>query len=253
MAYQAIKSVKKAMAVLDLLTDQALEGDVLTLAEISGKTGITSVIAHNLLRTLEECGYARRIGHGKYVEGEKCYKLFREGGVLNKLREISKPLLEQMVLDIGESVLLSMIIRGKRVEIIRCQASDDKMVEPHWDANAHFYKMRTTRAILAWYSNDKLKYFVKANGLPDMIDWPECSGTLAGLRRELIKIRSAGGCSDQQGGNVAIAVPILTSGNDAIASLGCYAPISRTDKPRVAGILSMLRDCAKIIQEKLGK
>lgn len=253
MGYQTVKSVIKAMAILELLTDQAIENKVLTLADIARATGILPVTARNLLRTLEECGYVRRTGHGKYEEGDQCCKLFRAEGIFRKLREVAAPIMEQTVHDIGESVLLAAIVKGKRVELLRCQAPDDPLIEPKWHANAAFYQMRTTRAILAWFTQEQLKSFVETNGLPTTVDWPECNESWDGLKQELRKIRMAGGCADQQSNLAAIAVPVLTAGNEVVASLGCYAPLSRTDKPRAAGILKMLHDGALQIQEKLGR
>ena len=107
------------------------------------------------------------------------------------------------------------------------------------------------RVILAWYSELQVDFFVEHNGLPGIDDWPECGGSREGLERELGTIRARGGCAERQNRLVAIAVPILTGGGDAIASLGCYAAASRTDKPRAAGIFKMLRDCADSIRERL--
>lgn len=252
MGYQTVKSVIKAMTILELLTEQAIENKVLTLADIAKATGILPVTARNLLRTLEECGYVRRTGHGKYEEGDQCCKLFRAEGVFRKLREVATPIMEQTVRDIGESVLLAAIVKGKRVELLRCQVPDDNLIEPQWHANAAFYQMQTTRAILAWLTTDQLKSVVDANGLPTPEDWPECAESLEGLKRELRKIRMNGGCVKQNSHLVAIAVPVLTASNEVVASLGCYAPLSRTDKPRAAGILKMLHDSVLQLQEKLG-
>ena len=54
MAYQTVKSVKKALSILELLVEQSLDNKYLTLADISQSTGILPVTAHNLLRTLED-------------------------------------------------------------------------------------------------------------------------------------------------------------------------------------------------------
>ena len=252
MGYQTVKSVIKAMAILELLTGQELDRRVLTLAEIAQATGLLPVTARNLLRTLEECGYVRRSGHGRYEEGERCCRLFRSEGVLRRLREVAEPILKRTVEDLGESVLLAAIVRGRRVELLRCQAADDLLVDPQWEANANFYRMRTTRVILAWFNAEQLKAFLEENGLPQAEDWPEAVGTEERLKEELRRIRRAGGCSDRQGRLAALAVPVLTGGQEGVAALGCYAPLERTDKPRAAGIMSMLHDCARELQDGMG-
>ncbi len=252
MGYQTVKSVEKAFAILELLTGQALDDRVLTLSEIASATGLLPVTARNLLRTLEECGYVNRVAHGRYREGEKCFRLFRTEGVLRRLREVAEPVIRQTSAELGESLLLVTLIRNKRVELLRCQAPDDPLVSPQWSANEDFYRMRTTRVILAWLSPSQLESFLDCHGLPSEAEWPECGGTVEGLQRTLSMIRSAGGCCEVHGANQALAVPVLTAGNEAVASLGCYAPLSRTDRARATGIFQMLHDCAALIQERIG-
>ncbi|MFG0250217.1 MAG: IclR family transcriptional regulator [Phycisphaeraceae bacterium JB051] len=251
MEFQPVKSVVKAFAILELLTSQTLENKTLTLSEISKATGILPVTARNLLRTLESCGYASRVSHGHYREGDRCTRLFRSEGVLRKLREVSEPLIRQTVWDLGESLLLVTMIRNRRVELLRCQADKDDLVDPKWAANEKAYQMRTTRAILAWFTDKQLDAYIQTNGLPSPEDWPECEASRSKLATELKKIRLHGGCCDVHGGYMALAVPIMTTGNEAVASLGCYVPHARTDKPRTAGIFKMLHDCATLIEQRM--
>ncbi|HAI11736.1 MAG TPA: hypothetical protein DCM28_08525 [Phycisphaerales bacterium] len=251
MAYQTVQSVEKALAILELLTSQTLEQNTITLAEISKSTGILPVTARNLLRTLEVCGYATRVSHGHYREGDRCMRLFRGEGVLRKLREVAQPIIQTTSHDLGESLLLATLIQNKRVELLRCQAKDDSLICPQWSANEKCYQMRTTRTLLAWHTDKQLDTFVKANGLPTHDDWPQCNNSLVKLKEELKKIRTQGGCADEHGQYAALAVPIMTAANEAVASLGCYAPLSRTDKPRAAGIFKMLHDCASFIQDRM--
>jgi DNA-binding IclR family transcriptional regulator len=251
MSYQTVKSVKKAFRILELLMEQTSEKQDLTLAEIAKATGILPVTARNLLRTLEECGYAHRIGHGRYEEGERCSRLFRVEGVLKRLGEVAGPILGDAVGELGESLLLAAIIRGRRVELLRRKAKDDHLVDPHWAANAHPWPMRTTRVLLAWASDEQLEAFIALNGAPSQADWPECGLSREGLLRQLRRIRREGGCADRQGSFMAIAVPILTGGTQIVGSLGCYAPVSRTDKARATGLLRLLHECAGRIQGAL--
>lgn len=251
MAYQAVKSVKKAIAILELLADRSLGNREMTLREIARETGLLPVTARNLLRTLEECGYVSNPRHGRYTEGTRCRELFFSGSVLRQLRMVAEPAIRRCVHDLGESLLLVSIINGKRHELLRCQAADDPLQNPQWHAARHSYAMRTTRVILAWFTPGQLDFFIAENGLPSLEDWPECGGTREGLDRELMEIRAAGGCLDGQGSWMAIAVPILAGNGEVLASLGCYAQLSRTDKPRAAGIFKMLQDCAVSIRRQL--
>ncbi len=251
MAYNTVKSVTKAITILELLTSHTIEDKALTLAEISEAAGILPVTARNLLRTLEECGYAERVGHGKYREGDRCLKLFRGEGILRRLKDVAKPIIDRTVFELGESLLLVAIVNNRRIELIRSKALDDNMLEPQWDANARFYNMRTTRAILAWYSEEELNEFITANGLPNEKDWPEAANSRDNLDNELKKIRENGGCCEIAVNYAAIAVPILTTSGEVVASLGCYSKLSRTDRIRATGIQKILQDCVSKIQQKI--
>ena len=251
MGYQTVKSVEKALAILELLRKLSAENKVLTLVEVEKNIGIIPQTARNLLRTLEHCGYVRRCGHGQYEEGGKAHNLFASGGILKKLREVASPIINQTMRDIGESLLLVTVVNGKRAELMRMKAPDDTLRDPVWTANAEFYRMRTTRTVLAWFTMEQLDFFIERNGLPSIEDWPECEHCLEGLKRELKRIRAAGGCNDRQGGLAAIAVPVFSPDDDIIASLGCYSPLSRTDKVRAAGIFKILQDCATSMRNRL--
>ncbi|WFB34470.1 helix-turn-helix domain-containing protein [Kiritimatiellota bacterium B12222] len=254
MTFKPVKSVAKAIQILELLIKHSSENKVLTLSDVHASTGILPATAHNLLKTLEHCGYAQRRAHGQYSEGERCYTLLRTGGIIRKLKETSTPIIEQTVNDLNESLLLVSIVNGKRVELIRKLATDDTTKAPNWKADEHIYQMRTTRVILAWFSLEQLHFFIERAGLPSTKDWPECENSLKGLTRELELIRHKGGCNDNNthpSSFVAIAVPILSSTNEIIGSLGCYAPRSRTDMARATGIFQLMQDCANRIQTQL--
>jgi len=251
MAYQTVKSVEKALAILELLIMRTAENKILTLADVAKNTGILPVTARNLLRTLENCGYVQRRAHGQYEEGERCYSLLLAGGIIRKLREIARPIIERASIDMGESLLLTTILNGKRREIFRLQSPDDKMEDPCWSANEDVYRMRTGRVMIAWFSPEQLSFFVERNGLPSRNDWPECEENMEGLERELRTIRRRGGCNDRTGTYAAIAVPILTGSNQIVATLGCYSPLLRTDLPRAAGLFKMLQDSADLIRAQL--
>jgi DNA-binding IclR family transcriptional regulator len=251
MSYPTVKSVVKALQILEMLIEHSAQNKVLTLADVREATGILPSTARNLLRTLEECGYAQRRSHGSYEEGERCHSMLRTGGIIRKLREVSTPIIEQTSRDLSESLLLVSIFKGNRLELVRRQAVDDRKSGLIWQDNSTPYQLRTTRVILAWFSPEQLSFFIERNGLPPEGDWPECRGCLEGLEGELKQIRFKGGCNEQHGQLAAIAVPILSSSNEVLASIGCYAPLERTDVARAAGIFSLMQICADRIRDEL--
>lgn len=251
MGYSTVKSIEKAMSVLELLTDRALENRPLTLSEITKETAIPQVTARNILRTLEKCGYVTRIRHGQYEEGERCCKLFRSSGIIRHLTVAAAPILQKLSHDLNESVLLATIVNGKRVELIRCRVSHDNLKAPEWHANEEFYSMRTTRVMLAWFSKTQLEYFIERNKLPAYNAWPEVNNSSANLKHELKKIRINGGCRDIYGETLAIAVPVKNKAGDIVASLGCYMLCRRTDRNGIDAIFRQLHQSTEDITRSL--
>lgn len=253
MGYETVKSVEKALSILNLLTDCAARNLPLTLPDIAEKAGIPPNIARNILRTMEKCGYARRLRHGEYQEGSRCYQLLRSTGILRRLCEVATPVVRQLEQELRESLLLVTVVNSKRVELLRVQTETDRLRHPEWHANESVYVMRTTRVMMAWFTRCQLEYFLQHNQLPHESSWPEVHGSVSNLRYELKKIRMAGGCLEEADGCYAIAVPVMTENNDTIASLGCYAMYDRTDRKRAQKIFELLHRKAQEITVRMGE
>lgn len=67
MGYSTVKSIEKAMSVLELLTDRALENRPLTLSEITKETAIPQVTARNILMQTFPV-----VGHHPAPDGCRC-------------------------------------------------------------------------------------------------------------------------------------------------------------------------------------
>lgn len=247
MGYQTVKSVKKALAILELVHEYAGSNRYVMLQEVAAKTGILPVTARNLLRTLEECGYVLRSGHGRYECGPRSFELLRSGGMIQRVIPLARPILERAAAETGEAFMLVTLANGKRVELIRVGA-DSGM---RYQANEELYLMRTARVILAWYPVEQLDYFLEHYRLPAPEEWPETGGTREGLNRVLKAIRRDGGCNETTANMAALAVPLLSTSDEILGSLGCYAPLERTDLVRRTGIYKLLHDYADEIRSQL--
>ncbi len=248
MAYQTVKSVKKALAILELVHEYAGKNRYVTLREVAERTGILPVTARNLLRTLEECGYVRRSAHGRYECGLRSFELLRSGGMMiQRVVPLARPILERAAAETGEAFMLVTLSNGKRVELIRAGADAGMRHQ----ANEELFRMRTARVILAWYSTEQLDYFLKHYRLPTAEEWPETGGTRDGLARILEAIRHNGGCNDTSGSMAALAVPLFTASDEILGSLGCYAPLERTDLVRRTGVFKLLHDYSDEIRSRL--
>jgi len=253
MGYETVKSVEKALSILNLLIDCAADARPLTLSDIAKQSGIPPNVSRNILRTMEKCGYAQRLRHGEYQEGSRCYQLLRSTGILRCLCEVAEPVMRQIEEELRESLLLVTVVNNKRLELLRVQTKTDCLYHPEWHASENIYAMRTTRVKLAWLTRFQLERFLQHNQLPDEQSWPEVCGSVANLRHELKKIRLAGGCLDETPACYAIAVPVMTKNGDCVASLGCYAMYERTNRKRAEQIFELLHCKAQEITVGMAK
>ena len=243
--YQKVKSVERAMKILELLREKSIANEFVSPQEAAKAAGISAVSAYNILNTLADCGYVRHTGRGKYEEGA-FGSLFLQGrGLIPRLCVEAEPLLKRAAESGKESFLLVTLNNGKRVELLRIGKVKNTR-KAVFEANAEPYAMRTVRVILAWYKPAQLDFFIRRNGLPGRDDWPEANETRSGLLRELQRIREQGGCCDihLKRGLTATAVPILLPGDEVIGSLGCYSPLASTDFIRQKGIFRLLQELA---------
>ena len=250
--YQKVKSLERALKIMELLREKSILNEYVSPREAAAAAGISAVSAYNILNTLEECGYVRRSGRGRYEEGGQGTFPLLGAGLMPRLREAARPLLTEAAAAGRESYLLVTLNNGKRAELLRIGRIKNSR-QATAEANAEPYSMRTVRVILAWYQPAQLEFFILRNGLPSVGDWPETGGTLAGLRRELRAVREQGGCCEVhvKRGLTATAVPVLSPGDEVVASLGCYSPIKDTDALRQKGIFRLLQELAARLRDGL--
>lgn len=243
--YQKVKSVERALKILDLLREKSIINEYVSPREAARAADVSPVTAYNILNTLADCGYVRHVGRGKYEEGTMGSLPVQARGLMPQIRAAAEPMLKQAAVSGKESFLLVTLNNGKRVELLRIGRIKNSR-SAVFEANSEPYAMRTVRVILAWYKPAQLDFFIRRNGLPTREDWPEANETRSGLLRELRKIREQGGCCDihVKRGMTATAVPILLPGDEVVGSLGCYSPMKNTDFIRQKGVFRLLQEFA---------
>ena len=83
-----INSVRKALDIVGLFSP---EEPRLTLAEVSSRLGLPKSTAHNLLGTLQSCGYVERTRDDRYALGKTIIALTQAVLVNVELRDRASP------------------------------------------------------------------------------------------------------------------------------------------------------------------
>jgi len=100
----ATRSVDRALALLSLVCDRGAMG----LVELSTAAGLAPSTATRLLRTLVANGFLSRDANGLYSPGSRMVQLGAQALSRDSLVPLCRAAMEDLVVDTGESVYLSM-------------------------------------------------------------------------------------------------------------------------------------------------
>ena len=238
-----VQSVKKALDLLDVLVFEDPGREGMSLSDLAKRSGAPANSTHNLLKSMELCGYVAHDADGRYVAGPKLAQV----GKLNWVRSESqtRAAREQLAAfaDLfGEAVVFVTLYGGRRVTLVRVDCDQAVKVDHARYEGDNIWQTPTGRMLAAWTGPEELAAVLAVNGLPGK-RWLKIRGSAA-LRKGLARIREAGLCElEPERRHVrAWAVPVVDEGGAFWGALGCYAPVYRCDEARGREIVRELRD-----------
>lgn len=101
---QAIQSVGRAFEVLDRLAESALN-----LSGISQALGVSAPGTLKIMKTLEALGMVRQLEDKRYELSVGCGKYARAYCAQHPLRELARPVIEELSLSAGDRTVLSVL------------------------------------------------------------------------------------------------------------------------------------------------
>ncbi len=237
-----VRSVKKALDLLDLVIEAELLGGTASLGALARRLKLPANTAHNLLKTLAACGYVSNPAQGLYAQGVKCRQLGRVNtltapAVQNALRSR----LLQFATHAGEACLLTTLVNGMRVTLARADSTQAVGVSHATVEETPFFSKATGRILAAFATEEELEAIIARHGLPGTL-WNGISEATA-LQAALAKLRKRGWeCqSAPDEGLVGLACPVLTGDGHLWGALGLYAPTFRCPPVRQRKLLAELR------------
>lgn len=193
----------KSLAIL-----AALEAEPKALNDLVRATGISRATAHRLATALEDHGYVRRDGDGRFALGLRLVALGRAAADALPLREAARPALERLRDETGESVQLYVREGDERV----CIAS---LESPHG--------LRTI--------------------VPLGAALPMTAGSAAKVLRGDARVLAKGwaeSVGEREAGVASVSAPVLDATGQVVAAVSVSGPIERTTRSpgrRYAGAL----------------
>lgn len=247
-----VKSVKKALDILDILLFDDFNHQGLGLFEIAKKMNFQPNTTHNILKTLSACGYITQNKDSKYTIGHKCHQI----GINNffaserKLENQIFPILQEVNKTVQESIVLVTLSKGRRIPVLRAEHSH--LIKLDYDAinNANIFSLSTGRILTAFADDNERSDIIDNNGFPKE-KWNDISN-IKQLKQTIAEIKKQGYIvvENKELGVVSFSYPILATSGKLIGAVGCYAPVFRCPEEKYHIIIEELKNAAnKIILE----
>lgn len=245
-----VKSLYKALKLLDYFTVENPERGISELAELSGmyKSSI-----HNIVTTFEKCGFLQKNPKdNKYRLGLKILQLNYSLCTSDDLRNIMQPYMERISNYGNESVYLAV---PSGYEVVYLNANYPTGIVPGRSitgVKAPMYCTGVGKAILAYLSQDILDQ-VAANGFTRYTE--NTITDIVSLKKELSLIRENGYAIDNmehEYGIKCVAVPIKNIRGEIVGAFSISGPSLRFSDQKIqeyANLLtSMSLEVCKLIQ-----
>lgn len=254
MAKNLVKSVIKALKVLDILLFEDIQRKGISLSDLSDKLGIRTNTLHNILKTMIFCGYVEQNEQSLYRAGSKAEQI----GFINKLMvdnkdsELEKKL-KELSKKIKETVVFYMLAGGNKVPVLKVEPDNIIKIDYSMINEQNFYSKPTGKILTAYASDYELELIKKRWGYPGKY-WGDIDNKEE-LQSRLADIREKGYIENVSGNEslFAVAVPVIDSSTQLVGALGSYAPLFRCDNKKRDMIVTELKNTAANIKDGLNE
>ncbi len=241
-----MKTVKKALAVLDSFTKEIQSQGV---TEIALKLGFHKSTTFYLLSALREEGYiVFDTATKKYSLGYKLLDLAGKIQYRRDLRNLSFPILQELAKTVEEDIALNIHIEGKRVCIVlvesRCFVRNmvplGKAMPSHCSAAG--------KVLMAYRSEDEIEEIIARYGLTRFTSNTITQKEKLFAKLKEIRINGYGESRNEFGIDAAaLAFPIFNGNGEILAALSIQSTVNRlNDETRPKFLKEGLRAAQKI-------
>ncbi len=242
-----VKSIEKAVSILDVFSPERLN---VSLNEIQEILGMPKATVFRIVYTLEKCGLLRRDNSsGTFCLGLKILYLGNLIAVKQDIVEIALPIMAPLRDETGETVDLT-ILDGNQILYIAKLDSNHRLKASSGIGKKLPLHCTASGKLLAAYTN-------KIPGWPPNTLTAYTSKTITDidiLQTELQTIRDKGYAVDMgelDEGIVAVSAPIWINKRNVAAALTIVAPESRVDNKTFAGFIAKVKKSAAEISAEL--
>jgi DNA-binding IclR family transcriptional regulator len=249
-SYPGAQTVQRAVSLLKTFTDARPE---LGLADLARAVSLNKTTTHRLLAALEREGLiARNPTNEAYRLGPELIVLGWRALRANDLRNVSRPELQMLAHETGETVTLEVLADSASLildEVLsRHMIGGTPSIGTRWPAHA----TSTGKAMLAFLLDAERETHLQSR-LAKMTE--NTISSRETLKRELAQVRERGYAianEELEIGFVVVGAPVFNHEGQVVAAISVGGPSARMTGERLPEIAAKVKESAGRISQKLG-
>jgi IclR family transcriptional regulator, KDG regulon repressor len=246
-----MKTINKALDILEIFLDQEHSIGVLELSRISGLNPST---VNRICLNLVKRGYLNQSSkRGKYTLGLKFFDFTSSYMKRSTLRDLAMPFLLKLKSEVGETVTLTCLKGTNCMQLAIVKSGHLLSINPEEGSLLPLYNTGIGKAILAYFTNEQLDEYAEKVNFEKT--GPNTITNLADLKKNLLTIKKQGVAFDNQEcilGASNVASAIKGKEGNILGSVGVVGPTARLTPNRMKEIAPLVKKCASDISINLG-
>lgn len=246
----AVQSVERALELLEIISGEKEIG----IRELSRQSGLSRSTVQRLIFTLLKVGYLTQNPlNQKYHLSFKLFQLGNRAIFQNDLRTIARPILEQMLFQVQETIVLGILDMGDVIYVDKITVPQEIQLASTVGSRVPSHCTATGKAILAFLPKDERLTILRGKQLKAYTNH-----TITGLpelEKELAAIRSRGYSIDNEErypSVISVAAPIFDYTEKVAGAVGVPGFTYRIPPERVPVLGETVIGIAREISSRLG-
>jgi len=246
-----MKTIEKALDILEVFLKQKDEIGIVELANLSGLNVST---VHRIASTLVKRGYLNQQQRGeKYSLSPKLLQFSNIMRKWIKIRDVSLPFLYKLNKIIDENVNLAILNADGAIFIESIESGHYLRTFPQLGAKEPLHCTGVGKVFLAHMRDEELERFLNEKGLPRYTE--NTITDVSKLKQELSIIKREGTAVDNEefeSGVKCVASPIKNVDGNVVAAVSISGPSTRLSSERVQELKSLVKSCTLEISQAIG-
>lgn len=244
-----VKSLYKALKLLDYFTLDIPERGISELAELSGMLKST---VHNIVTTFEKCGFLEKnTDNSKYRLGIKLLELNNTLYMTNDLRKIVRPYMESICEFCNESVYFGIMTEHEVIYLDTVYPKGTIAGKSIIGIKAPLYCTGIGKAILAYLPDEEVNEVANMGMVPftqnTIIDREKLLDDMAQIRKRGYSIDNM----EHEYGIKCVAVPIRNIRDKVVAAISVSGPSLRFTDDKILEYSNIILNISKELKNRV--